>query len=115
MECIILPSFDDGSIECRTFCIVEGEYEEPIVCEYDYILKHHADKLTQILEAMKQGKSYIGYLTAEASQASQPAPARRRAHSKPKDRTSRRQSGSRKANQIAMLKAKLRELTREVA
>ena len=62
MECIVLPSFDDGSIECRTFCIVEGEYEEPIVCEYDYILKHHADKLTQILEAMKQGKSYIGYL-----------------------------------------------------
>jgi hypothetical protein len=63
MNCTLLPNelFDDGSIECKTFCIVEPN-DEALVCEYSYVLKNHADKLALIQAAIKEDKHYIGYL-----------------------------------------------------
>lgn len=68
-EVIILPSFDDGSIECKTFVVVndpeytiDRRYESVHTCEYSSIQRDYAQYIPQILEAIKQGKHYIGFL-----------------------------------------------------
>lgn len=60
---ILLPNelFDDGSIECKTFCVVNDE-DDTIICEYDYIKKHYAHLLIPINAAIKDGKHYIGFI-----------------------------------------------------
>jgi hypothetical protein len=59
MEAIILPNelFDDGSIECKTFCVCTSD--DSIVCELSYIKLYHFEYMQAIQDAIKDGKYYI--------------------------------------------------------
>lgn len=62
---ILLPAhmFDDGSLECKNFCVVTVDkdgYEDALVCEYYYIKKNYPLYISRIEKANTEGKHYIG-------------------------------------------------------
>lgn len=64
-----LLNFDDSSIDCKTFFVVNDpeytidiNYESLYTCEYDSIKRDYSEYIPQIIEAMRQGKHYIGFL-----------------------------------------------------
>lgn len=58
--------FDDGSIECKTFCVADKD--DALVCEYSYIEKHYPEHVDAIKDAIKNGKHYIGIGVAFTSE-----------------------------------------------
>lgn len=54
---------DYSKLEFKTFCIVTSDDEEPMVCEYDYILKHYSEYLPAIsaVNSDPKGSHYIGF------------------------------------------------------
>lgn len=61
MNCILLPNslFDDGSIECKTFCVATYNEDDSFVCEYSTIKSTYPEYIERILEAIRLNKSYI--------------------------------------------------------
>lgn len=66
---VIILDFNDSSIEAKTFCVVndpeftiDRNYESVHTCEYASIVRDYKEYIPQILEAIKQGKHYIGFL-----------------------------------------------------
>ena len=63
MECMLLPNslFDDGSLDCKTFTVVQvidGE-EQSYHCEFDSIKIDYPQHVAAIEQAAKDGKHYI--------------------------------------------------------
>jgi hypothetical protein len=57
---VLLPveMFDDGSIECKTFCFATED--DALVFEWDSIQKRFPEFVNQIREAIAAKKQYIG-------------------------------------------------------
>ncbi len=62
---------DYSKAEFKTFCVVndpeftiDRRFESVHTCEFDAIKRDYAAYIPQILEAIRQGKHYIGFLKA---------------------------------------------------